>query len=78
MEEFFMKISASERILNDQLEKCDPYSAFGVFCNANGLIEGFIIIIGVIALVAGTIWFVKKNQEENREKHKERYKKYIQ
>jgi len=60
-------------------EQCDPYSSFGVFCNfcnANGLIEGFLIIIGVVLLVAGTIWFVKKNQEENKEKHKERYAKY--
>jgi len=57
-------------------EQCDPYSSFGIFCNANGLIEGFLIIFGVLVLLVLTILFVKKNQEENREKHKERYAKY--
>jgi hypothetical protein len=26
------------------LKQCDPYSSFGVFCNANSFIEGIIII----------------------------------
>jgi hypothetical protein len=61
---------------NKVAEQCDPYSSFGVFCNANGLIEGFLIIVGVIVLVGLTIWFVKKNQEENEAKHREKYAKY--
>ncbi|RMA97098.1 hypothetical protein [Hydrogenothermus marinus] len=56
------------------LQKCDPYSSFGVFCNADSYIEGFIIILGVIILVALTLWFVKKNQETN--KDDERAKKW--
>ena len=58
------------------LEKCDPYSSFGVFCNANSFIEGIIIILGVILLVAITLWFVKKNQEANQDD--ERAKKWQQ
>ncbi|RUM50321.1 MAG: hypothetical protein DSY47_02040 [Hydrogenothermus sp.] len=54
----------------ENLEKCDPYSAFGVFCNANSFIEGIIIILGVAILVALSLWFVKKNQEMN-QKEKE-------
>lgn len=54
----------------ENLEKCDPYSSFGVFCNANSFIEGIIIIIGVAILVALSLWFVKKNQEIN-QKEKE-------
>ncbi len=57
-----------------QLDKCDPYSSFGVFCNANSFWEGIIIIIGVILLLGLTIWFVKKNQEAN--KDDERIKKW--
>lgn len=45
------------------LKQCDPYSSFGVFCNANSFIEGIIIIIGVILLLIGSMWFVNKNQE---------------
>lgn len=78
MLEFILTAAAEQEMFNKQLDKCDPYSAFGVFCNANGLIEGFLIIAGVIVLVAGTLWFVKKNQEANAEKHREKYKKYTQ
>ncbi|NPA13477.1 MAG: hypothetical protein GXO45_05785 [Aquificae bacterium] len=67
-----------KQIVNKPLEQCDPYSAFGVFCNANGLIEGFLIIAGVILMVGASLYFVKKNQEANREKHRERYSKYNQ
>ena len=73
-----MDHTVSQNILNKPLEKCDPYSAFGVFCNANGVIEGFIIIIGVAVLVGLTLWFVKKNQEANAEKHRQKYKNYNQ
>ncbi len=52
------------------LDKCDPYSSFGVFCNADSFIEGIIIIVGVLALLALSIWFVRKNEEANRERHK--------
>ncbi|RMD46010.1 MAG: hypothetical protein D6834_03070 [Aquificota bacterium] len=55
-----------------QLEKCDPYSSFGVFCNTNSFIEGIIVILGVIILVALTLWFVKKNQEANKNDEKEK------
>jgi len=58
------------------LDKCDPYSSFGVFCNADSFIEGIIIILGVVLLVAFSIWFVKKNQEAN--KNDERAKKWQQ
>ena len=58
-------------------EQCDPYSSFGVFCNTNSFIEGLIIILGVILLVAGSIIFVKKNQEANKERHKEKYSKHF-
>jgi len=78
MEKLFYNISVAEKIFNKPLEQCDPYSAFGVFCNANGLIEGFLIIAGVVVMVAGTLFFVKKNQEANQSKHKEKYRKYIQ
>jgi hypothetical protein len=57
-----------------QLEKCDPYSAFGVFCNTNSFVEGLIVILGVVILLALTLWFVKKNQESN--KNNERAKKW--
>ncbi|NPA58570.1 MAG: LPXTG cell wall anchor domain-containing protein [Aquificae bacterium] len=71
-------INSAEKIGNKTLEQCDPYSAFGVFCNANGLVEGFLIIAGVLVMVAGAVFFVKKNQEANREKHREKYGKYLQ
>lgn len=54
----------------NNLEKCDPYSAFGVFCNTNSFVEGIIVIVGVIILVALTLWFVKKNQEANQNDEK--------
>jgi len=60
----------------ENLEKCDPYSSFGVFCNTNSFIEGIIVILGVITLVVLTLWFVKKNQEAN--KNDERAKKWQQ
>ncbi len=75
---FFSVQSTVENPLQKTVDQCDPYSSFGVFCNANSFIEGIIIIIGVILLVAGTVWFVKKNQEANAEKHREKYKKYTQ
>lgn len=45
------------------LKQCDPYSSFGVFCNANSFLEGIIIIVGVVLMFLGSMWFVKKNQE---------------
>ncbi len=75
---FFSVESMPENPLQKTVDQCDPYSAFGVFCNANNFIEGIIIILGVVLLVIGTIWFVKKNQEANAEKHKEKYGKYTQ
>lgn len=45
------------------LKQCDPYSSFGVFCNANSFLEGIIIIIGVAIMFGASMWFVKKNQE---------------
>jgi hypothetical protein len=45
------------------LKQCDPYSSFGVFCNANSFVEGIVIIIGVALLFVASMWFVKKNQE---------------
>lgn len=54
------------------LKQCDPYSSFGVFCNAGSFWEGIIIIIGVVIMFAGSMWFVKKNQEAvQREKGKD-------
>lgn len=51
------------------LKQCDPYSSFGVFCNANSFLEGIIIIVGVVLMFLGSMWFVKKNQENvNRER----------
>lgn len=75
---FFSVESMPENPLKKTVDQCDPYSAFGVFCNASSFIEGIIIILGVVLLVTGTIWFVKKNQEANAEKHKEKYGKYTQ
>lgn len=54
------------------LKQCDPYSSFGVFCNANSFLEGIIIIAGVILMFLGSMWFVKKNQESiKKEREKE-------
>ncbi len=75
---FFSIEAMPENPLQKTVEQCDPYSAFGVFCNAGSFIEGIIIILGVVLLVIGAIWFVKKNQEANAEKHKEKYGKYTQ
>ncbi len=75
---FFSVEATPTNPLQKTVEQCDPYSAFGVFCNANGFIEGLFIIAGVVVLVAATFFFVKKNQEANAEKHREKYKKYIQ
>lgn len=52
------------------LKQCDPYSSFGVFCNVNSFVEGLIIIVGVAAMFAGSMWFVKKNQEGVRRENK--------
>ena len=46
-------------------EQCDPYSSFGVFCNTNSIFEGILVIVGVIVLVALSLWFVRKNMEAN-------------
>ncbi len=56
---------AQEKNLLDisDLKQCDPYSSFGVFCNANSFVEGIVIIIGVALLFVASMWFVKKNQE---------------
>ncbi|ACO04014.1 MAG TPA: hypothetical protein DEP48_04765 [Persephonella sp.] len=78
MEKFIYRIISQENPFNNTVDQCDPYSSFGVFCNANSFIEGILIIIGVVGLVAGSLYFVKKNQEVNADKHKERYRKYNQ
>ncbi|MGC8869269.1 MAG: hypothetical protein ACP5G3_05765 [Sulfurihydrogenibium sp.] len=56
------------------LKQCDPYSSFGVFCNANSFIEGIIIIIGVVILFAASMWFVKKNQENVKRERENQFK----
>ncbi|PMP77461.1 MAG: hypothetical protein C0178_02445 [Sulfurihydrogenibium sp.] len=56
------------------LKQCDPYSSFGVFCNANSFIEGIIIIIGVVILFAASMWFVKKNQENIKRERENQFK----
>ncbi|MGB9766971.1 MAG: hypothetical protein ACPLXN_05815 [Sulfurihydrogenibium sp.] len=56
------------------LKQCDPYSSFGVFCNANSFIEGIIIIIGVVVLFAASMWFVKKNQENVKRERENQFK----
>ena len=65
MEKLFLKILVDEKNPLDisDLKQCDPYSSFGVFCNTNSLIEGVIVIVCVILMTAGALWFVKKNQE---------------
>ncbi len=72
------RLDKAQQIISKQVEQCDPYSSFGVFCNTNGFTEGLIVITGVILLVGAAVIFVKKNQEANAEKHREKYKKYIQ
>ncbi|WP_457641685.1 hypothetical protein [Persephonella sp.] len=72
------RILSQENPFNNVVEQCDPYSAFGIFCNANGFLEGIIIILGVVGMVIGSLWFVKKNQQANADKHKEKYSKYYQ
>ncbi len=47
-------------------EQCDPYSSFGVFCNVSSIWEGVFVIIAVAGLVALSVWFFKKNEQENR------------
>ncbi|WP_457622100.1 hypothetical protein [Persephonella sp.] len=78
MENLIYRIISQENPFNNTVEQCDPYSSFGIFCNANSFIEGIFIILGVIGLVAGSLLFVKKNQEANAEKHKKFYEKYNQ
>ena len=60
----------------ENLEKCDPYSAFGIFCNADSFLGGIIIIVGVVLLLGLSLWFIKKNQEANNDY--ERAKKWEQ
>ncbi|MBK3331698.1 hypothetical protein GWK41_01295 [Persephonella atlantica] len=72
------RLDGAQQIISKQVEQCDPYSSFGVFCNTNGFIEGLVVIAGVILLVGAAVIFVKKNQDANAEKHREKYKKYIQ
>ncbi len=78
MESIIYRVLSYENPLNNTVDKCDPYSSFGIFCNANSLIEGVFIIIGVLGMVAGSLYFVKKNQEANEEKHRKKYGKYNQ
>lgn len=64
MREILYSISQEKNPLDiSDLKQCDPYSSFGVFCNASSFLEGVIIILGVVAMFAGSMWFVKKNQE---------------
>lgn len=68
----FISMQENNPLDISDFKQCDPYSSFGVFCNANSFIEGIIIIIGVIILFAGSMWFVRKNQENvNRHKDKD-------
>ncbi|WP_456402806.1 hypothetical protein [Persephonella sp.] len=78
MEGLYLNVSTGDNPLNKVVEQCDPYSAFGVFCNTNSFFEGLVIILGVVGLVTLSLIFVKKNQEINSEKHREKYKKYYQ
>ncbi len=64
MEKFLIFVEEKNPLDISDLKQCDPYSSFGVFCNTNSFIEGIIVIIGVVLLVAGSLWFVKKNQEQ--------------
>lgn len=64
MEKFLIFVEEKNPLDISDLKQCDPYSSFGVFCNTNSFVEGLIVIIGVILLVAGSLWFVKKNQEQ--------------
>ena len=80
MEKFFFKLLAEEKNSLDisDLKQCDPYSSFGVFCNTNSIVEGLIVIVGVILMTAGALWFVKKNQEQvQREKEGFKEKKWM-
>lgn len=58
-----LKVEEKNPLDISDLKQCDPYSSFGVFCNANSFIEGIIIIIGVALMFGASMWFVKKNQE---------------
>lgn len=42
-----LKVEEKNPLDISDLKQCDPYSSFGVFCNANSFIEGIIIIVGV-------------------------------
>ncbi|MDM7274314.1 hypothetical protein [Sulfurihydrogenibium azorense] len=58
-----LKVEEKNPLDISDLKQCDPYSSFGVFCNANSFIEGIIIIVGVALMFGASMWFVKKNQE---------------
>ena len=60
---FILKVEEKNPLDISDLKQCDPYSSFGVFCNANSFIEGIIIIVGVALMFGASMWFVKKNQE---------------
>ncbi len=62
---FNLVVEGTNPLSDTTPEQCDPYSSFGVFCNTNSIWEGIFVILGVILLVAVSLWFVKKNQEAN-------------
>ncbi len=64
MEKFLIFVEEKNPLEISDLKQCDPYSSFGVFCNTNSFVEGIIVIIGVALLVAASLWFVKRNQEQ--------------
>ena len=65
---YFNFLLQAENPFKNVPEQCDPYSSFGVFCNVGSIWEGIFVISAVIGLVAASLWFVKKNQEENHRK----------
>jgi len=62
---FLISVEEKNPLTQNVPEQCDPYSAFGVFCNTNSIWEGLFVIFGVVLLVIASLWFVKKNQEAN-------------
>ncbi|WP_028950516.1 hypothetical protein [Sulfurihydrogenibium subterraneum] len=58
-----LKVEEKNPLDISNLKQCDPYSSFGVFCNADSFIEGIVIIVGVALMFGASMWFVKKNQE---------------